>query len=67
MQNRAQCTDIIDEDFEITPEMDNELRNEDFPEYVLFGNEVKKFDVSMLRWGLCPECTKLGYCKMKEV
>lgn len=42
--------------------------DEEFPKWVLFGDEWIVLDESMLRHGddLCPECKELGYCKKER-
>ncbi len=40
------------------------IEKEEFPRWVLFGDEWIEFDKSMIYGcGLCPECRELGYCK----
>ena len=45
----------------------------DLSEMVLFGDELIELDESMFGpsgesgFGLCKECEKLGYCKMKGI
>jgi hypothetical protein len=40
------------------------IGDEEFPRWILFGDEWIELDESMTYGGgLCPECRELGYCK----